>query len=248
MVIDTLFLLASCAFGLGLSLATYRLFALRNGWPMGEVQADQPVVAALIGLLAVAAGFLFAASRGSQYGGWSILIVGLVLAFVWTGVLRVGSQISLFLAPVATILLLLGWAHLHLPGSDSELIRNRTYYQPKQSSALPPQRAGTEAGPGSSPAASSGAGSSVRPLARPASSLGGPVPGGAAASRTGPWPEIRDARDLREQLPAAPNGWPRPFEPDTLSDPAPSALRPKLGATGGATTIAVEIVRPARLQ
>lgn len=128
MVIDTLFLLASAAFGFGLSLATYRLFAGRNGWPMGEVQSNAPALAVLIGLLGVIAGFGFAASRGTEYGGWGILLVGLVLALFWTGFLRVASQISLFLAPVATVMLVLGWLHVQLPGSDREIVPSKTYY------------------------------------------------------------------------------------------------------------------------
>ena len=52
---------------------------------------------------------VFATARGVDEGGWLIIIFGLLLAVVWTGFLRVGSQIALFLAPVATGLLLLGW-------------------------------------------------------------------------------------------------------------------------------------------
>lgn len=108
-VMDNLFLLAVAAFGWGLSLATYRLFARSNGWPMGALQADLPVVPVLIGLVGLIAGLLFATARGSEDGGWVIIAFGLVLAAAWTGFLRVGSQIGLFLVPVATFLLLLGW-------------------------------------------------------------------------------------------------------------------------------------------
>ncbi len=38
-MVDHLFLLAVGALGWGLSLATYRLIARRNGWPLGAVQA-----------------------------------------------------------------------------------------------------------------------------------------------------------------------------------------------------------------
>lgn len=38
-----------------------------------------------------------------------IIALGLVFAAVWTGFLRVGSQLALLLAPVTTLLLLLGW-------------------------------------------------------------------------------------------------------------------------------------------
>lgn len=108
-MIDVLFLLAVAAFGWGLSLATYRLFARRNGWPMGSLQADLPAVPVILGLFSLLAGLLFAAARGPELGGWVILLFGLLLAVFWTGFLRVGSQISLFLAPIATALLLVGW-------------------------------------------------------------------------------------------------------------------------------------------
>ncbi len=108
-VMDNLFLLAVAAFGWGLSLATYRLFARSNGWPMGALQADLPIVPVLVGLSGLAAGLLFATARGADDGGWIIIAFGLVLAAVWTGFLRVGSQIGLFLVPVVTFLLLLGW-------------------------------------------------------------------------------------------------------------------------------------------
>jgi hypothetical protein len=38
-----------------------------------------------------------------------IILFGILLAIFWTGFLRVGSQVSLFLAPVATVLLITGW-------------------------------------------------------------------------------------------------------------------------------------------
>ena len=38
-----------------------------------------------------------------------IIALGLVFAAVWTGLLRVDSQLGLLLAPIATLLLLLGW-------------------------------------------------------------------------------------------------------------------------------------------
>lgn len=108
-MIDNLFLLAIAAFGWGLSLATYRLFAKRNGWPMGSLQADLPFIPILLGLAALVAAIGYAAARGADYGGWVIVVSGLLLAVFWTGFLRVGSQISLFLAPWAGFLLLLGW-------------------------------------------------------------------------------------------------------------------------------------------
>jgi hypothetical protein len=108
-MIDNLFLLAIGAFGWGLSLATYRLFARRNGWPMGSLQADLPAIPILLGLAALLAAIAFAAARGVEYGGWVIVVCGLLFAVFWTGFLRVGSQISLFLAPWAGFILLLGW-------------------------------------------------------------------------------------------------------------------------------------------
>jgi hypothetical protein len=108
-MIDNMFLLAIGAFGWGLSLATYRMFARRNSWPMGSLHGDLPAVPAILGIVALLTGLAFAAARGSETGGWHILLFGVLLAIFWTGFLRVGSQISLFLAPFATALLLLGW-------------------------------------------------------------------------------------------------------------------------------------------
>ncbi len=113
-MIDNLFLLAVGAFGWGLSLATYRLFARSNSWPMGALQSDLPIVPVLVGILALAAGLVFASARGADEGGWVIIAFGLLLAVIWTGFLRVGSQISLLLAPIATFLLLLGWLSVPL--------------------------------------------------------------------------------------------------------------------------------------
>mgnify|MGYP001033204622 CR=1 FL=1 len=42
-------------------------------------------------------------------GGAIAVLLGVLLAIFWTGFLRVGSQISLFLAPVAMTLLLVAW-------------------------------------------------------------------------------------------------------------------------------------------
>lgn len=114
LVVDNLFLLAVAAFGWGLSLATYRLFAKSNGWPMGALQAEMPVVPILIGLAGLLAGLLFATARGAGDGGWFIVAFGLIIAALWTGFLRVGSQIGLFLVPTVTFLLLLGWLSVPL--------------------------------------------------------------------------------------------------------------------------------------
>jgi hypothetical protein len=105
---DNLSYLAIMAFGFGLSLATYRLFALRNSWPMGAFHADIPAVPIMIGLVSIVVGTLFAASVGDQRG-WLIIGLGFGVALIWVSLMRVGSQLSLFLAPIATGLLLLGW-------------------------------------------------------------------------------------------------------------------------------------------
>jgi hypothetical protein len=109
-MIDYLFLLATGAFGWGLSLATYRFFARRNSWPMGALHVEMPGVPMAIGVFALIVGLFFAVVRGAADGGWVIILFGFALALFWTGFLRVGSQLSLLLAPVCAILLLFGWA------------------------------------------------------------------------------------------------------------------------------------------
>jgi len=106
---DNMFLLAVAALGWGLSLATYSFFARGRNWPMGALQIDFPAVPIAVGLFAVATAVGFAAARGVEAGGWVIVLFGILLAVFWTGFLRVGSQISLVLAPVATVLLIAGW-------------------------------------------------------------------------------------------------------------------------------------------
>ncbi|MBY0562186.1 hypothetical protein [Hyphomicrobium sp.] len=117
-MVDNLFLLAVAAVGWGLSLATYRLFARSRSWPMGALQADMPFIPVLIGLGGLFAGLLFATARGADDGGWMIIALGLLFAGIWTGCLRVGSQLALFLAPIATFLLLLGWLAVPLGFSE----------------------------------------------------------------------------------------------------------------------------------
>lgn len=128
-MIDNLAILAIGAFGWGLSLSTYRIFARQNGWPMGSLHNDLPAVPAIIGLFALFVALMFAAARGAAEGGWIIVLFGLLLAVFWTGFLRVGSQISLVLAPVATVLLLLGWIsdpapHVRISLSDAPALEN----------------------------------------------------------------------------------------------------------------------------
>ncbi len=107
-MIDTLALLAIGAFGWGLSLLTYRFFALQYGWPMGMIQADLPQVPVILGIVALLCGLFFAVMRGTADGGGIIVLFGVLLALFWTGFLRVGAQTSLVLAPVAAAFLLLG--------------------------------------------------------------------------------------------------------------------------------------------
>lgn len=113
-MMDNLFLLAVAALGWGLSLATYSIFAIRHQWPMGALQMDFPAIPVLLGLVSIAIALWFAVARGPDDGGWVIVLFGVLLAIFWTGFLRVGSQISLFLAPVATALLVLNWLSIPL--------------------------------------------------------------------------------------------------------------------------------------
>jgi hypothetical protein len=78
---------------------------------MGEIQWGLPAVPVLVGLIAFALGVMFALARGIGEGGGVILIFGILLAIFWTGFLRVGSQVSLFLAPLTALFLLAGWLH-----------------------------------------------------------------------------------------------------------------------------------------
>ena len=109
MLIDHLFMLSIVSFGLGLSAATYRLFARRNGWPMGSLYAESPLVPVILGLFALATGLAFAVARGAPSGGLIIVVCGALLALFWTGFMRVGSQIGLILGPLAAIALIFGW-------------------------------------------------------------------------------------------------------------------------------------------
>jgi hypothetical protein len=147
-MVDNLFLLAIAALGWSLSLATYRLFARTRAWPMGALQADLPFVPVLIGLFGLFSALLFATARGADDGGWVIIVLGLLFAALWTGFLRVGSQISLFLAPIATFLLLLGWLAVPLGFSErrwatekpTETLQRRGIL-PSESSTSPPTTA-----------------------------------------------------------------------------------------------------------
>ncbi len=108
MPVDPMFVLATAAFALGLSLATYRWFAVHNGWPMGEWQAHRPGLPIAIGLFCVLLALLFAMARG----GATMLIVpllGVLCALTWTSLFRVGAQSALLLAPLALVGLLAMW-------------------------------------------------------------------------------------------------------------------------------------------
>jgi len=111
-LIDLGFILAVVAFGLGLSLATYRVVAGRLGWPMGTWHKQRPALPALIGSLSMLLAAAYAVSRG--YGGYvlsasAIPVFGLAWAAFWTGFLRVGAQSALLLAPLAAALLVVRW-------------------------------------------------------------------------------------------------------------------------------------------
>ena len=107
---DPVIFCATAAFGWGLSLATYRIFALHYDWPMGDLHLHRPALPVLLGLACLIIGFVFALDRGADRGiGWGMLLSGLLLAVAWTGILRVASQTSLFLAPAAAAVVVFGW-------------------------------------------------------------------------------------------------------------------------------------------
>ena len=108
-MIDALFFLAVGALGWGLSLTTYRPIARHNRWPMGALQVDFPALPVALGIVALVPALIFAMTRGDAVDSWVIVLFGVLLAVFWTGFLRVGSQSSLLLAPVATVLLVMVW-------------------------------------------------------------------------------------------------------------------------------------------
>jgi hypothetical protein len=77
---------------------------------MGTLQAEQPAIPIILGVISLGLGLAFAAARGGMHGGWVILVFGLAFAVFWSGFLRVGAQTALLLAPLAAGLLLVGWA------------------------------------------------------------------------------------------------------------------------------------------
>lgn len=102
-----MFVLAVAALAWGASLATYRWVALQNAWPLGNWQAEQPMLARLIGLAAV----VVAVATVAASGGAMVLLVillGLAGAIIWTVLLKVGAQSALVLAPADAVILLVG--------------------------------------------------------------------------------------------------------------------------------------------
>jgi hypothetical protein len=111
-VVDTGFLLAVVAFGWGLSLATYRLFARHHGWPMGRWHEKRPALPILVGIACMLVAASFATARA--YGGYTlsaaaIPVFGVAWGVFWIGFLRVGAQSALLLGPAAAVLLLTRW-------------------------------------------------------------------------------------------------------------------------------------------
>lgn len=108
MPVDFMFVFGAAAFAFGLSLATYRWFAVLNGWPMGEWQAHRPGLPIAIGLFCVLFAMLFALARG----GSTVLIIpllGVLCALAWTAITRIGAQSALVFAPAAVVGLLSFW-------------------------------------------------------------------------------------------------------------------------------------------
>ncbi len=104
-----MFVLTVAAFAWGLSLASYRWVALQNSWPMGAWQAERPILPRLIGLCAGGIALISAVSLGGAALPL-VLLLGLVGAFVWMLLLKIGAQSALLLAPVAAVLTMAGWA------------------------------------------------------------------------------------------------------------------------------------------
>jgi hypothetical protein len=119
MPIDWMFWLAVISFAWGLSLATYRWFAIHNGWPMGEWQAHRPGLPIAIGLFAILFATLFAVARGGT-SVYSLPFLGLFGAVAWTAATRVAAQSALLLAPISVVALLVLWmtAASHVPVAD----------------------------------------------------------------------------------------------------------------------------------
>jgi hypothetical protein len=130
MPVDPMFWMATATFAWGLSLATYRWFALHNGWPMGEWQAHRPGLPIAIGLFSMLFAVLFAIARGGNTM-FVMPLLGVMCALVWTAITRVGAQSALLLAPASVVALMVYWllaashvaeldgASLYRPGASS---------------------------------------------------------------------------------------------------------------------------------
>lgn len=122
-LVDPMFILATAAFAFGLSLVTYRWFAVHNGWPMGEWQAHRPGLPIAIGVFSILIAMLFAMARS----GPTLLIVpllGVLCALTWTALTRVGAQSALIFAPAAAILLVLFWywSAMSIPSASQAMV------------------------------------------------------------------------------------------------------------------------------
>jgi hypothetical protein len=124
MPVDHLFLFATAAFAWGVSLATYRWFAVLHGWPMGEWQAHRPMAPIAVGLFAVLMAMLFALARGGATVV-TLPFLGILCALAWISLTRVGAQASLLLAPAAVVGLVISWifaaATVEFEGTRTEL-------------------------------------------------------------------------------------------------------------------------------
>lgn len=118
--LDFLFIVACLTLGFGVSLASYRFFALRNDWPMGRLHAEKPFIPIMLGGFTIVIALLFASARqyeasralNSHFDGVWIVLLGAAWAVFWTGTMRVGSQASLFLAPLSTLVLIMAWSNV----------------------------------------------------------------------------------------------------------------------------------------
>jgi hypothetical protein len=108
MTFNPLYLLAMATFGWGFSLAIYRPVANHFGWPMGVMQSRHPLWVTLLAVATLIFTFLFVMMDPPQR--WPVLPLGVLFSLFWIGFLRVASQTSLFLAPIAALLLGLVWA------------------------------------------------------------------------------------------------------------------------------------------
>lgn len=126
MPVDPMFWLATAAFAWGLSLASYRWFAVHNGWPMGEWQAHRPGLPIAIGLFAMLFALLFALARGNTTA-LVLPLFGVVCSLAWTAITRVGAQSALLLAPLSVAALLVIWmaaaSNVYIEGLDRSVVR-----------------------------------------------------------------------------------------------------------------------------